>query len=126
MEVKKAIKALSAMAQETRLMVLKILVKHGTDGAPAGVISKELKIPHNTLSFHLSHLSNAGLVSSERTGRSIVYFANFKEVQKLIDYIMDNCCEKSSCSPSQCEPSGKNIKGKNAKTDKKTSMQACC
>lgn len=105
MEITKAVKALTAMAQETRLSVLKILVQYGKQGAPAGAISKKLDIPHNTLSFHLSHLGHAGLVTSERNGRSIIYYANLNNIQNLVGYIMENCCgDDSSCLPADCKP----------------------
>ena len=71
-----AILALSALAQETRLDVFRLLVKHEPGGLPAGDIAKELAVPHNTLSSHLSILARADLVSSERRSRSIVYRAN--------------------------------------------------
>ena len=92
MDIPQAIVAFGALSQETRLKVLRILVKHGERGTPAGTLSETLGIPHNTLSFHLAHMSNAGLVLSRREGRSIIYSANFELITDLIRFIVEDCC----------------------------------
>jgi len=99
METKRAVKSFSALSQETRLSAFRILVQHGKQGIAAGVLSEELGIPHNTLSFHLSHLSHAGLVSSRRKGRSVIYYANLGMAQALVRFLLENCCalDKSTC-----------------------------
>lgn len=89
-----ALEAFSSLSQETRLRVFKLLVEYGCDGLIPGAIAKELKIPDNTLSFHLSHLSKAGLVTSKKNGRSLSYFANQNVVEGLIEFLQENCCEK--------------------------------
>lgn len=92
MELKSAILAFSALSQETRLQVFKLLIEYGRTGAPAGRLSERLGIPQNTMSFHLSHLSHAGLVTSQREGRSIIYAANCDTIEDLISYLRENCC----------------------------------
>ena len=92
MEINDATAAFGALAQETRLRVLRLLVKHGPAGAPAGRLSKALRIPHNTLSFHLAQLSHAGLVVSRREGRSIIYGADFETITDLIRFLVEDCC----------------------------------
>lgn len=92
MKLETAIKAFTALSQETRLKVFKILIEYGKTGTPAGTISDRLEIPHNTLSFHLSHLSKAGLISSRKDGRSIIYSANVDSIEELISYLKENCC----------------------------------
>jgi len=92
MDIQEAIIAFDALSQETRLKVFRLLVEHGTKGAPAGTLSDKLGVPANTLSFHLSHMSNAGLVQSRREGRSIIYSANFQFFTGLIRYMVENCC----------------------------------
>ena len=92
MDIRQAVVAFDALSQETRLKVFRLLVKHGSDGTPAGTVSEALGIPHNTLSFHLSHMSNAGLVLSRREGRSIIYSANFELITDLIRFIVEDCC----------------------------------
>jgi ArsR family transcriptional regulator len=114
MDIQEVIVALSALSQETRLKVFKLLIEYGRSGAPAGALSEELDIPHNTLSFHLSHLSNAGLVSSKRDGRSIIYSANCEMMEELIGYLGENCCSRESGGSdcrTLCKPKTK--KGKN-------------
>lgn len=102
MDTNQVIGALAALAQETRLKAFRLLMEYGPEGVPAGTLSDELGIPHNTLSFHLSHLSAAGLVTSQRDGRSIIYAANCDTAEKLVGYLTDNCCARgmaASCAP---------------------------
>lgn len=96
-----ALIAFSAISQETRLRVLKLLIEYGYDGAPAGALSDQLDIPHNTLSFHLAHLSHAGLVTSTKQGRSIIYVANNDTIQAMIRYLSENCCIREKKSPNK-------------------------
>lgn len=98
MEINEAILAFGALSQETRLRVFRLLVEHGPEGTPAGTLSERLGIPHNTLSFHLSHMSNAGLVLSKREGRSIFYSANFDFFTALIRYMVEDCCREDMAS----------------------------
>lgn len=92
MDIQEALVAFDALSQETRLRVFRMLVEYGPDGSPAGAISDALDIPHNTLSFHLNHMSNSGLVFSRREGRSIIYSANFEFFTGLIRYMVEDCC----------------------------------
>lgn len=92
MDIQNAIIAFDALSQETRLKAFRLLVEQGMEGAPAGMLSETLGIPHNTLSFHLNHMSNAGLVNSRKQGRLVIYTANFAFVQDLIRYMVENCC----------------------------------
>lgn len=98
MEMFEACEAFSSLSQETRLKVFKLLLEYGQDGTSPGVLAAELEIPDNTLSFHLSHMSKAGLVSSERNGRSITYFANTSLMNELVGYLLQNCCAKEDKS----------------------------
>jgi DNA-binding transcriptional ArsR family regulator len=109
MNLETALKALTALSQETRLRVFRLLIEYGYGGAPAGALSEQLGIAHNTLSFHLAHLSEAGLVTSRRQGRSIIYAANCDAMKSLLAYLWDNCCirdksgESAACTP-ECKP----------------------
>ena len=89
-----ACEAFSSLSQETRLKVFRLLAEYGRDGVIPGKIAKELRIPDNTLSFHLSHMSRAGLVTSEKNGRSITYFANTNLMNDLVNYLQANCCTR--------------------------------
>jgi ArsR family transcriptional regulator len=94
-----AIDALGALAQESRLKVFRLLVQQGPEGLPAGSIAAQFGITPATMSHHLDQLSQAGLVSSTREGRSIIYRANYEQMQRLINYLMENCCQgKQECS----------------------------
>src|ERR1700694_3949182 len=103
------ISALGALAQETRLDIFRLLVQKGPEGLPAGEIGTRLGQPSTTLSFHLNQLKFAGLVSSRRKSRSIIYTANFKMMTNLLGYLTENCCggRPEMCAPpaiSDCEP----------------------
>jgi ArsR family transcriptional regulator len=92
MDSARALKALGALAQESRLEVFRLLVQEGTAGLPAGQISERLGVPATTLSFHLSQLGHSGLIHSRRDGRSIIYTADYAAMQALMAFLMTNCC----------------------------------
>ena len=94
MELIAALKAFDSLAQETRLRAFKVLIEYGRAGLTAGVLATELRVPANTLSFHLADLSRAKLITSKRKGRTITYFANTDRVEKLISYLRTNCCAR--------------------------------
>lgn len=93
MESKSAVVALGALAQDTRLAIFRLLVEAGPDGLAAGTIAARLEVAPPTLSFHLSQLATAGLVTSVRHGRSITYAADFEAMAALVDFLTRNCCE---------------------------------
>jgi DNA-binding transcriptional ArsR family regulator len=109
MDIQEALIAFDALSQETRLKVFRLLVEYGPEGAPAGTISEALGIPHNTLSFHLNHMSNADLVVSRREGRSIIYSANFDLMTDLIRFMVEDCCRVEFASIKSDKKSGKSI-----------------
>lgn len=92
MDIPAALIAFDSLSQETRLRVFRLLVEYGPGGAPAGKLSETLNVPHNTLSFHLNHMSNSNLVVSRREGRSIIYSANFEFFSGLIRFMVEDCC----------------------------------
>lgn len=96
MKIDQALTSFSALSQETRLRAFKLLIEYGDEGAAAGVLSEALDIPHNTLSFHLSHLGQAGLVSSRKAGRQMIYTANREAITDLINYLKENCCVRDT------------------------------
>jgi DNA-binding transcriptional ArsR family regulator len=104
MEIDVAIKRLSALAQDARLNVFRLLVKAGPAGLPAGEIAREFGIPPNTLSAQLSVLANAGMVRSRRDGRSIIYAAEYDAMSELLLYLTEDCCQGR---PEICEPLAK-------------------
>lgn len=97
MEKQAIINALSALAQETRLDIFRLLVPLGETGIPAGLLGEQLGIPNATLSFHLQQLRHAGLVVSQRKGTQIIYAANYPIMNGLISYLTDNCCQGEPC-----------------------------
>lgn len=113
-----AVRALSALAQETRLQVFRRLVQQGASGLAAGEIAEHLGISPATLSFHLKELAHAKLVSARQDGRFIFYAANFAEMNRLLGYLTDNCCaaDGGSCTPAACaaSPVGKKSRKEHA------------
>jgi DNA-binding transcriptional ArsR family regulator len=92
MEIKTAVSALGALAQETRLSIFRLLIEAGPDGLHAGGIGEELKIPGATLSFHLKELARAGLVTSRQERQFIHYAVDFERMAELMTFLTQNCC----------------------------------
>ena len=87
-----AVDSLAALAQETRLNIFRLLVRHAPNGLPAGTIARRLRLPGPTLSFHLNVLAAADLVEPDKNGRSISYSAKLESVNQLTAFLMENCC----------------------------------
>ncbi len=106
MKKQAAVAALSALAQETRLGIYRLLVQTGAAGLPAGSIGGRLDLPLPTLSFHLAQLRHAGLVTARREGRSIIYAANYAAMNGLLAYLTENCCrgDLAACAPTPTLP----------------------
>ena len=94
-----AIGALGALAQEHRLALFRLLVQAGDKGMAAGSLADALSVPNSSLSFHLAHLNRAGLIEQRRDGRSLIYTANYAAMNRLVAYLMENCCGGADCSP---------------------------
>jgi len=101
MDKKHTLEALSALAQDTRLDVFRLLMKAGPDGLYAGEIASRLVVRQNTMSTNLGVLARAGLVRSERKGRSIRYIADLDGMRGLLAYLMEECC---GGRPEACQP----------------------
>lgn len=92
-----ALKALAALSQAHRLRMFRALVVAGPVGLTPGQIGGDLRIPPATLSFHLKELVNAGLLTQERQGRHLVYRADFTQMNGLLAFLAENCCQGRSC-----------------------------
>lgn len=92
MKTTDAVKALSALAQESRLEIFRLLVQKGPTGMVAGELSSHFEMPPTTMSFHLKELSGAGLITSKRESRSIIYAADYSHMEQLLGFLMENCC----------------------------------
>ncbi len=93
MEEKDVIKALAALAQPNRLQVFRALVVAGQQGATPGQLSASHGLANATLSFHLKELASAGLISQERNGRHLIYRVAFGQMNRLLAYLTENCCQ---------------------------------
>ena len=101
MDIERAVTGLSALAQQSRLSAFRLLVRAGVDGMAAGDIARALGVPNNTLSSHLAVLQHAGLIQSERQGRSIRYRVELEGVRSLLDFLVEDCCQGR---PEICAP----------------------
>ena len=113
MEEERALAAFAALSQETRLRIVRLLVKAGPDGMAAGAIGDALGgATTSRLSFHLTHLEHAGLIRSKRDGRFIIYRAVYPVLADLVEFLMRDCCHghPDICAPAVaalaciCEP----------------------
>ena len=93
MEMTQAVDSLAALAQTTRLEIYRKLVEAGPQGLAAGRIAAGLELPPATLSFHLAHLTRAGIAKSRQEGRFVIYSADFRAMRELVGYLTENCCK---------------------------------
>jgi arsenate reductase len=130
MQAKQAIEALSALAQEHRLAVFRLLVREGPSGLPAGEIADRVAIPPSTLSRHLAHLEQAHLLRSWRVSRQIYYAVDFEGTRRLIAFLTEECCQgrpeicgyegADSCCGEADQPHTPVVTGNQRKTNKMT------
>lgn len=92
-----AIRSLAALAQEMRLRIFRALVVAGNDGLTPSGLAEQINVAANTLSFHLKELTRADLISQERQGRNLIYRASFANMNELLGYLTDNCCQGAAC-----------------------------
>ena len=116
MKSKAAVAALSALAQENRLDVFRLLVQAGAAGRPAGQIAEKLGIAAPTLSFHSAQLRHAGLVHKRGDGRSLIYATNYDGMNALMEFLTENCCRgDNACAAPVCEPQSERLVRRKAK-----------
>jgi ArsR family transcriptional regulator, arsenate/arsenite/antimonite-responsive transcriptional repressor len=107
MNTASAVDSLSALAQETRINIFRLLVQNAPQGLAVGEIARRLKLPGPTLSFHLNILAATELIEPRRNGRSISYAPNFQHVNRLMNYLLENCCGGQGCTIDVTKVSGK-------------------
>jgi ArsR family transcriptional regulator, arsenate/arsenite/antimonite-responsive transcriptional repressor len=103
-EKKAALDALSALSQETRLDLFRLLVTVGPQGLPAGVIAERLGVLPSSLTFHLNHLVRAGLITQRRLSRQLIYSAEYGTMNDLLAYLTENCCGRDVLANPACNP----------------------
>ncbi len=92
MEQQEAISALGALAQEDRLAAFRLLMATGSNGLPSGTIAERLDIQPTRMSFHLTTLDRAGLLTTRREGRHIHYAVDHDRMRHLLTFLMEDCC----------------------------------
>ena len=111
MDQKRAIAALGALAQETRLELFRLLVTCGPAGLPAGIIAEKIGVLPSSLSFHLQQLVHAGLITQRRLSRQLIYSAEYGAMNELMAYLTENCCGRDAICPPVCNPADTFAKG---------------
>ncbi len=96
-----AVRALSALAHDSRLSIFRFLVKHAPNGLPAGAIATEIGIKPSNLSFHLSALERASLCTARRDKQQILYAVDLGTARQLLTFLMEDCCQGQ---PEICGP----------------------
>ena len=104
MNIKDTAACLAELGNETRLEIFRFLVKAGNKKVLVGDIQEEIQIPNSTLSHHLSRLAKVGLILQEKEGRQIICQPQFKQLQGMIDFLLEECCEGEACvsKPQTC------------------------
>lgn len=87
---------MSALAQPTRLEVLRLLARVGADGLSAGDLATRAGAAPNTMSAHLAVLNRAGLVTSQKAGRTTIYHAVPATAQQLAEFLLVEFCGTSA------------------------------
>jgi DNA-binding transcriptional ArsR family regulator len=96
-----ALLSFAALSQDTRLAILRLLVREGPDGLAAGAIAETVGVSPSNLSFHLKELERAGLIAARREARSIFYSADYSALRGLIEFLTEDCCagRREICGP---------------------------
>jgi ArsR family transcriptional regulator, arsenate/arsenite/antimonite-responsive transcriptional repressor len=97
MDEQTVVKALAALAQPLRLQIFRALIVSGEQGLIPGTMAEGLGISPSSLSFHLKELTNAGLVTQERSSRNLIYRAAYDQMNSLLGYLTANCCQGAGC-----------------------------
>jgi DNA-binding transcriptional ArsR family regulator len=108
MKESQALEAFAALSQQTRLGIVRLLVRQGPGGLPAGEVAEAGGVSASNVSFHLKELERAGLIEARREARSIIYSANFDGLRDLIGFLMKDCCagRPEICAPVLADPCG--------------------
>ena len=106
MKASQALAAFAALSQETRLGIVRRLVREGPDGLSAGEVAEAAGVSASNVSFHLKELEHSGLIEARREARSIIYSANYDSLRDLIGFLMKDCCagRPEICAPVLADP----------------------
>lgn len=92
-----AVRSLASLAQPHRLQTFRALVAVGAGGLTPGAIAEQIGASNSALSFHLKELMHAGMVTCEPRGRNLIYRANFAQMNALLAYLTEHCCQGAAC-----------------------------
>lgn len=98
MKIAQAAEILAQLGNETRLAIMRHLVKAGEDGVPVGELQTQLSVPASTLSHHISHLKHAGLIQQRREGTTLYCIADYRMMDRVVTFLTDQCCANAKAS----------------------------
>ncbi len=102
MEQSRVLAALSALAHDVRLEIVRTLCCQGPDGLCAGKIAHQLGLSASALSFHLSALTAAGLLVSTRQGRQVHYRLDNDQIGAVFGFVLNDCCGAQPAIRDRC------------------------
>ena len=121
MTKQEVIAALAALAHEHRLEIFRLLVEEGPAGLAAGQIADRVGLVPSSLTFHVQHLTRAGLITQRREGRQLIYSTDFSVMNALVSFLTDNCCGAADACAPGCAPS---VATSRARKAKKSTLRA--
>jgi len=92
MNLDSAANVLAKIGNPTRLKIVRLLVRAGEDGLAVGQIQKKLGIPGSTLTHHIGHLKNAGVVQQRREQATLICTVDYEVIRALVEYLTEECC----------------------------------
>ncbi|HEY3145778.1 MAG TPA: metalloregulator ArsR/SmtB family transcription factor [Dongiaceae bacterium] len=101
MKLEIAARQLESLGSPVRLKIYRALVRAGEGGLPCGILQEKVGLAASTLSHHIRHLREAGLVSQERQGTTLICHTNYPAMNKLIGYLADECCADAACQSNE-------------------------
>ena len=107
MKEAQALSIFAVLSNETRLRMLKRLVKAGGNGLSAGEIADHVGAAPSRASFHLAAMAEAGVVTATRNSRRIEYAVNFEAMGRLLQYLLEDCCQNNEVVAACCGQSGR-------------------
>ena len=106
MNESQAIDALGALAHQVRLRIIMHLIQCGDAGSAAGQIGDHVDAAPSKVTFHMASLEKAGLVSSTRKSRQIIYRVNSEAMGGLLQYLLSDCCQNNAAIIDCCSLRG--------------------
>lgn len=93
-----------ALADPTRASLLACIAKCGR-GCTVGEVAECTSVDLSVVSRHLAVLARAGVLESEKEGRSVKYRVRYAEIAAALRSLasaLEGCCAEACCSEGSC------------------------